>query len=150
MRYRNKDFLIFKIKAMKYLILFLFSIVFMGCQESVSPLDVDSSSIIGSWKVKSYIDNKGRDQTSNYNAYGFSFLENGALEARKNGTVTKGTYAYVSDSGKQKFIISLNSISSELEELNEDWIIIEKTAIQITLSNISGGNGGTSTLVFVK
>jgi hypothetical protein len=136
---------------MKNLLILFLLFSFIACNDDPTPsLINDNSTVLGTWKVKSYIDNKGRDQTSNYTAYTFNFLENGALEAVKSGAKTKGTYSNLTDSGKQKFIINMINANSELTELNEDWIIVEKTASQITLTNISGGNGGTSTLIFVK
>ncbi len=136
---------------MKHLILLLFFSVLIACEKSSDTApNLDSSTIAGLWKVKSYIDNKGKDQTSNYALYTFSFLQSDILEAKKNTVITKGTYNLKMDSGKQKLIISLPVTPSELEELNEDWILVESTSNQMTLSNISGGNGGTSTLVFTK
>jgi hypothetical protein len=137
---------------MKNLIILFFFFSFIACQDNsnTAPLANDGSTVVGTWKVKTYIDNKSRDQSSNYAAYTFNFLENGTLEALKNGTKAKGTFSYLSDSGKQKFLINFTNASSELSELNEDWILVEKTDKQMTLTNVSGGNGGTSTLVFIK
>jgi hypothetical protein len=136
---------------MKNLLILFIVFSFIACQDdSASSLINDNSTVLGTWKVKSYIDNKGRDQTSNYTAYTFNFLENGTLEAVKSGAKTKGTYSNLTDSGKQKFIINMINANSELSELNEDWILIEKTDKQMTLTNLSGGNGGKSTLIFTK
>lgn len=136
---------------MKNLIwLVLITFVF-GCESSSeSSVPSDSAMIQGLWKVKSYVDNKGRDQTSNYSLYTFNFMDNGELEAKNSGSISKGSYTYKLDSGKQKLIITLPSTPSELEELNEDWILLEKSGNQLVLKNLSGGNGGTSTLIFVK
>jgi hypothetical protein len=137
--------------AMKNLLIFFLLYSLIACQQDTAtpPLNNDGSTVVGAWKVKSYINNKAKDQSSNYAAYTFNFLENGTLEAVKNSTKTKGSYMFLSDSGKKKFQINFTSGPIELAEFNEDWYMAEKTPIQIT-TNVSGGNGGTSTLVFVK
>ena len=40
--------------------------------------------------------------------------------------------------------------TSEFEELNDDWHILEETSAIIRLEDISGGNGGTDYLTFER
>ena len=38
----------------------------------------------------------------------------------------------------------------DLDELNSDWHIIEQNSNTIKLEDVSGGNGGTDYLTFIK
>jgi hypothetical protein len=50
---------------------------------------------------------------------------------------------------KQTYILTLGS-AAPLDELNEDWRIVEQTAFKITLEHISGGNGDTDRLILER
>lgn len=131
------------------LIIFSFLTILTSCSSD----DVTSTSntnINGTWKVKSFIDNKNRDRTNYYAAYNFDFKTSGELVVSSSSIKYNGTYSSVMDSGKQKFYITITTSDNEIDELNEDWILAEKTDTLIKLTNTSGGNGGTKTLVFGK
>ncbi|MCU0325619.1 MAG: hypothetical protein MUF45_10260 [Spirosomaceae bacterium] len=106
--------------------------------------------ISGSWKIKSFIDNNNRDRTSNYTSYTFDFKTSGELAVSKGSTQFKGTYASMMDSGKEKFNILISTSDNTLAEINEDWILAEKSDSILRLTKSSGGNGGTKTLIFSK
>ena len=137
---------------MKFLIILFLSIsVLSSCKvsdDNASPSN--STSVSGTWKIKSFIDNKNRDRTSYYNPYNFDFNSSGKLVVSGGTIKYEGTYSSVIDSGKQKFYIAINTTDNEIDELNEDWILVEKTDILIKLTNTSGGNGGTKTLILAK
>lgn len=131
------------------LILFSFIAILTSCSSD----DVTSSSntgISGSWKIKSFIDNNNRDRTSNYTAYSFEFKSTGEIVVTNSANKYNGTYATVMDSGKQKFNIVIATSDNTLAEINEDWILSEKTDTTLKFTKSSGGNGGTKTLVFGK
>ena len=133
------------------LFLFLSIVVFSSCSVSDdSPSPNGSTTVSGTWKVKSFIDNKNRDRTSYYTAYNFDFKTSGQLVVSSSSIKYNGTYSSVMDSGKQKFYITITTSDDEIDELNEDWILAEKTDTTIKLTNTSGGNGGTKTLIFGK
>lgn len=135
----------------KLLFLFLSIVVFSSCSVSDdNPSPSGSTTVSGTWKVKSFIDNKNRDRTSYYAAYNFDFKTSGELVVSSSSIKYNGTYSSVMDSGKQKFYITITTSDNEIDELNEDWILAEKTDTLIKLTNTSGGNGGTKTLVFGK
>ena len=52
------------------------------------------------------------------------------------------------DSGEEKLEFSFDGIT--LDELEDDWEVIEYTATQIRLKDVSGGNGGTDYLYLTK
>lgn len=106
--------------------------------------------VSGSWKIKSFIDNNNRDRTINYTSYVFDFKSSGELAVSKGSTQYKGTYAAIMDSGREKFNILIATSDNTLAEINEDWILVEKTDSQLKLTKSSGGNGGTKTLIFSK
>lgn len=110
--------------------------------------DVTISAPVGSWKVSSYVD-KDRDRTSYYSGFGFVFNTNGTISVTTtSGTVT-GNWSSIIDSGKNKMIFQF-PVTARLDELNDDWEVISQTANKLELRNVSGGNGGISTLVFIK
>lgn len=146
----------------KIILLFAILASVSACQiqsdDSVTPTNsanatISPSSITGGsdWKVTSYVDKKGRDDTSSYGSYTFSYSTDGKLSVKSGGKVAvSGTWKHVVDSGKNKFYITLTTTNSALEEFNEDWIIVSMTSNSIQLTNTSGGNGGTTTLTFSR
>jgi uncharacterized protein YxeA len=120
--------------------------------ESDDPIAVSNSSSEtiqqGNWKI-SYFNEKGKDETSDFKNYTFTFNSNGTAAASYNNQVINGTWKIVIDSGKNKFYLDFGIINP-FEELNEDWIILEKTDVKIKLTHQSGGNGGVSYLTFEK
>lgn len=131
------------------LIIFSFLTILTSCS-SDDVTSTSNTSINGTWKVKSFIDNKNRDRTSYYTAYNFDFKTSGELLVSSSSIKYNGTYSSVMDSGKQKFYITITTSDDEIDDLNEDWILAEKTETTIKLTNTSGGNGGTKTLIFGK
>lgn len=110
--------------------------------------DVTISVPAGSWKVSSYID-KDRDRTSYYSGFGFVFNSNGNIAVTTNSATVSGTWSSILDSGKNKMILKFPA-TARLDELNDDWEVIAQSATKLELRNVSGGNGGISTLVFIQ
>lgn len=101
----------------------------------------------GTWQISLYND-KGVVKTSNFAGYNFAFNSNGTVTATGASNVS-GTWSVISDSGKQKFLLNFGSVSL-FNELNEDWEVTSKTATEINLAHVSGGDGGTSQLTLKK
>jgi negative regulator of genetic competence, sporulation and motility len=116
------------------LIIFSFLTILTSCS-SDDVTSTSNASINGTWKVKSFIDNKNRDRTSYYAAYNFDFKTSGELVVSSSSIKYNGTYSSVMDSGKQKFYITITTSDDEIDELNEDWILAEKTDTIIKLTN---------------
>ena len=51
---------------------------------------------------------------------------------------------------KQARISPDSEIIKYCEDLTDDWDVVSHTATTISLIDVSGGNGGTDTLVFTK
>jgi hypothetical protein len=100
----------------------------------------------GIWKITYFFDDT--DQTNAYNSYNFTFNNNGTSIAVNTSNNIGGTWSNYLDSGVQKFELSYNGLV--LDEIEEDWQIIEFTTTVVRLKNVSGGNGGTDFLTFTK
>lgn len=100
----------------------------------------------GTWYISYYFDDA--DETSNYNGYNFTFNINGTSIAIKNSTSINGTWSNYIDSGQEKLELVFDGLT--LDELEDDWRIIEFSSNIIKLKDVSGGNGGTDYLYFTK
>ena len=109
----------------------------------------------GTWRVTSYIDS-GNDETNHFTGYTFTFGTGNVITA-SNGTNTyTGIWSVTADdsnddnpSGDLDFNIAFTAPADFLE-LTDDWHVVSYTATTITLTDVSGGNGGTDTLIFQK
>ncbi len=100
----------------------------------------------GTWKV-SYLSNNNSDHTTLYNGYNFSFNANGSSVAVKNTTNINGTWSTRLDSGKSKLVFSF--AGSILDELENDWKVIEYTTTTIRLRH-GGGDNSSDYLYLIK
>ncbi len=120
-----------------------------------TPVAVSNIVMNGTWKVTYFFDGN-TDKTSNYTGYSFKFLPNNVLTATKAGVSVNGTWT-ISDSNTSNndnlsdldFNI-LFSTPAEFYDLTHAWDIVEKTSTSIKLTDVSGGNGGTKFLTFIK
>lgn len=156
----------------KTLVLFIVMLSF-GLMSSTCSKDDDSSSDddqsqipgwvqtakVGTWKISLYKDD-GEDETYHYTGYAFTFGDNNVLTAVKGDDTTTGSWSITHDSssgddddGGSSGDVDFNIFFSAppvLEELSDDWDIINITSSKIELVDVSGGNGGTDHLTFVK
>ena len=112
----------------------------------------------GNWRISSYIDS-GKNETSDYAGYTFTFNEDGTLLASNGSSTINGRWSITDDSNNSNddsnddddidFNISFAS-PPVFSELSDDWDIVSSSSSKIDLIDISGGNGGTDTLVFEK
>ncbi len=119
---------------------------FMACNKNNGNLVSPNT---GKWKLTYFWDKE--DETNYYTNYTFDFGSNGALTASKNGQNWAGTWQTGIDDSKEKIILDFNgSIPSELEELEEDWLIISMKDNFMHFEHTSGGNGDTDVVKFEK
>lgn len=108
----------------------------------------------GQWQITSFIDS-GKDETSHFTGYAFTFGANGNLSATNNATTYQGQWSVTNSNsnddspGDVDFNIFF-SLTNSFEDLNEDWHILSRTDTRIELIHVSGGNGGTDILVFTR
>ncbi len=114
--------------------------------------------ISGTWVINSYIDS-GTDETSDYNGYTFSFNADGSLVADNGSTTVTGTWSVTADDSSDDDDYDSNddidfniffASPPVFEELTDDWDIVSRSSTRIELIDISGGDGSTDTLIFVK
>ena len=109
--------------------------------------NVDFTNVLttGNWRITYFFEDV--DETSSYNGYNFTFNANGTSVAIGNQTIN-GTWSSYLDSGTQKLDITFDGIT--LDDIEEDWRVIEFTPTLIRLKHTSGGDGGTDYLTFTK
>jgi len=151
-----------------FLIMISFSLMSSTCSSDDDDITTDNSVIINevtgiaitdSWRITSYIDS-GQNETTDFTNYEFTFQSNGTITASNGTNEITGTWS-VTDSNNSNddsssdddidFNINFNvATSSVFFDLNDDWDIVSYTSTTISLRDVSGGNGGTDTLVFQK
>lgn len=121
-------------------------------------IQIENTAESGEWIISSYIDS-GQDETNDFNGYVFTFSTNRTLTATNGTTTYTGSWS-VTDSNSSDDSSSDDDIdfniafpvpdTDDFEDLNDDWEIVTYNDTTISLIDVSGGNGGTDTLVFQK
>lgn len=138
--------------------IFVISILISCSESDIDPKTVqdkiedDMSS--GTWRITKFIDS-GKNETSDYSNFTFSFNKDNILIARKASENFTGTWNISDDNSSDDSIDDLDfnihfSSPEDLEELSEDWSILINSSKKIELIHVSGGNGGTDLLNFEK
>lgn len=123
----------------------------------VDVVELTTISTDGTWRITSFVE-EGNDETYHFSGYSFTFGEDGILTATNGSNTVNGTWGIMDDSSNdddsssnEEFVILFDvPESSEFEDLNDDWDIQSYSSTKIELIDISGGNGGTDTLVLEK
>ncbi|MCW9037727.1 hypothetical protein, partial [Altibacter sp.] len=102
----------------------------------------------GQWYVQSYIDD-GDNETGDYNGYTLTFNTNGTVMAQNSSNTFNGTWAITQDSSGLDFVLDFGT-QVPFDEFNDDWDVLNFISTRVELEDVSGGNGGTDTLVFEK
>jgi hypothetical protein len=112
----------------------------------------------GVWIITNYNDD-GQDETSDFNGYIFTFDNAGVLRATNGTTTLTGAWSVTEDSSNSSDDdnddIDFNiffpvSDDHDFDDLSDDWDIVSIDATSINLIDVSGGNGGTDRLTFMK
>jgi hypothetical protein len=109
----------------------------------------------GEWRITSFMDS-GKDETSHFSGYTFSFGSNRTLTST-NGSINYSgswsiTHSNSNDDSPHRdldFNILFN-LTNQFEDISEDWQIVSQSSTRIELIHISGGNGGTEYLTFER
>lgn len=107
--------------------------------------DLDTVLVDGLWTVSSYLDD-GNNETNDYNGFTFDFKADGSV-VTDNGSAINGTWA--SQNGDNTLVLDFGDVMP-LDEFNDDWDVISVSGTQVELRDVSGGDGGVDTLIFVK
>ncbi len=109
--------------------------------------DLNDILLNGPWYVATYLDD-GDDETYDYYGYNLTFNSGGSVVA-ENGTNTfNGTWS-VTGSSTPDLILDFGT-QFPFDEFNDDWDVISYNETTVNLEDVSGGNGGTDTLIFQK
>jgi hypothetical protein len=114
--------------------------------------DVDDSDlrhilVDGLWEITKFMDEE--DETAIFDGYIFDFLENGIVEASKNGQGYRGEWMTYGDDGTLELELFFGN-EYPLAEIVDDWDIIEFDGNIIKLKDISGGDGSVEYLTFER
>ncbi len=114
--------------------------------------DVDDSDlrqvlVDGLWEITKFMDEE--DETAIFNGFVFDFLENGIVEASKNGQGYRGEWTTYGDDGTLELELFFGD-EYPLAEIVDDWDIIEFDGNIIKLKDISGGDGSVEYLTFER
>ena len=140
-------------KASIFFVTAIISLALLSCEKDSNAKDdtgSTTSSIVslGSWKITLFNDS-GKDETSDFSGFAFTFNSNGSVTSVKNTNTVTGTWSTGIDDSQNKLILNFGT-TIPFDDLNEDWDILERTLVKIRLQHISGGNGGTDLLTFEK
>lgn len=102
----------------------------------------------GLWYVHTYLDD-GYNETGDYNGYNLNFNAAGNVTASNGSSTSYGTWAITESSGELDFVLDFGS-NAPFDEFSDDWDVLAFTTTRVELEDISGGGGGTDTLIFEK
>lgn len=102
----------------------------------------------GSWAVASFKED-GVDITGEFSGFSLSFTTAGVVTATRGAEVRVGTWFTETSFTGLELNLVFESISP-VDELDEDWLVLEFTDTRIALKHTSGGDGGIDELVFEK
>ena len=102
----------------------------------------------GTWTVTYFFDKE--DETSDFDGYSFKFNDDGNATATKSSLSVPGSWdTEESSDGNTKLYLDFGT-ASPLDELNEDWIVVEFSSAKVTLEHVSGGDGETDSAILEK
>lgn len=114
---------------------------------------VDDSTLVnaltsGDWYITYFFDDT--DETSDYSDYTLNFVSDNTATATDSNGTTNGSWS--STSGDETTLgLNLNfGNSTPLDELADDWDVLEVTNDIIRLKDISGGDGSEDFLTFER
>tara|TARA_R110002072_G_scaffold193809_2_gene350957 strand:- start:18 stop:1520 length:1503 start_codon:yes stop_codon:yes gene_type:complete len=120
----------------------------LECDLSGGDVPTNFSEILteGVWYVSYYFDDT--DETSDFAGYEFDFATDNTATATVNNSTTNGTWNITT--GSTPDLVLFFGESDPLDELDDDWDIIEATNEIIRLKDVSGGDGSTDLLTFTR
>jgi len=131
----------------------LIGLFVLACDDEDSPtiddVQLHQSLTTGTWRVTYFFDEK--DETTDFDGFVFVFNDNGTAIATKNSTPAYGSWSIEKSSdGTVKLILYFGSVVP-LDELDEDWKVLENLSTKITMDNVSNsGTGDIENLTLEK
>ncbi|GAB4162372.1 MAG: hypothetical protein Tsb0033_21240 [Winogradskyella sp.] len=115
--------------------------------------NVDDSNLVnaltsGDWYVTYFFDDT--DETADFSDYVFNFATNNTATATNSSGSTNGAWSTVSGDTTPLGLILNFGTSIPLDELEDDWDVLEVTNDIIRLKDVSGGDGSEDFLTFER
>jgi len=138
-------------------ILVLSSLVLISCSDDNSVSNDPSSNSDklqnGTWVI-SYYWNSEKDKTSMFTNHDFNFSSNGEIEVLFTTVMNalrtySGNWSFGIDDNVNKLYLTFNSMTY-IDDLNDDWEVVEFSDNKIRLQDVSGGGGETDYLTFER
>lgn len=120
---------------------------FTGCGGGGGGSDLSDILVNGPWYVGSYLDD-GVDETYDFYGYNLTFNSDGTVSAENGVNSFNGTWSVVGTTTLDLFLDFGTQIP--FDEFNDYWDVLSYNSTTINLEDVSGGGGGTDTLVFQK
>ncbi|MEL1245744.1 hypothetical protein AAEO56_15840 [Flavobacterium sp. DGU11] len=144
---------------MKKIIVGLMVLALLSCNDNDAVMrrfnGAESGFTKGQWHITAFTKD-GRQATTNYAAFTFSFTEEGRIIATDGKHRYNGSWLVQcedsSDDGPTAdpdFIISFKQPGT-LTTLNGEWIVIKKEPAYLSLSRLTSNNNSSDSLVFRK
>jgi len=102
----------------------------------------------GEWLVASYL-HDGENETSDYDGYIIEFFNEGIVKVNYNNNLFYGTWDVNGNTNNLSLVLDFEN-EFPFDEFNDDWDVLDVQENRVELEDVSGGGGGTDTLVFEK
>lgn len=103
----------------------------------------------GTWQVTYFFDDT--DETSDFDAYVFTFTSDGSVQAVSANDIIDGTWSTrASGDNGVKLVIDFDGDAEPFDELSDDWNVTDYSETEIELRDVSGGSGEVDYLTFTK
>ncbi len=135
-------------KIFQTAVIALFLLLLSSCKKDSVSANVSTTIQNGSWKISLFNDS-GNDETNHFTGYSFNFGSGGAVSASNGSSTVSGSWSSGTDDSQNKLNLNFGD-NGNFGDLSDDWHIISESATKIELEDVSGGNGGTDLLTFVK
>lgn len=94
--------------------------------------------VSGEWVVSTYFDS-GKDETSNYSGYSFTFSIDGGLFAKNGSSSFSGSWrigdtSSDDDNSSNRFVMNIQG-NKQMDDLTHDWLIVSISGTQISLKD---------------
>lgn len=110
----------------------------------ISPEGLTTNIESKTWKISLFIEDYD-NETSDFAGYGFTFSNDGTVEAQKGSTTRNGTWGTYMDDGQTEFWMSF-PYNDYFDELSDDWYLKINTSEKIRFEY---GSPNEDVLVFV-
>ncbi|MCR9182684.1 MAG: hypothetical protein NXH73_07135, partial [Flavobacteriaceae bacterium] len=89
----------------------------------------------GNWFVALFLEDGDDDGTSDFDSFSFDFLESGVVEVSNAQVTLQGTWQVIIDSDDTLELVLNFSNNFPLDELDDDWLVIEFQNNQVKLAD---------------